>query len=1017
LNLVRYALENRIVMYMFTVLLMGGGIASYEALSRLEDPEFTIKEALVTTQYPGASACEVEREVTDKIETAIQALGQLKKITSISKPGLSIITVEVKDKYDKTTLPQVWDELRRKVGDVQRSLPPGVKPSLVNDDYSDVYGLFLALTGKGYSYGELKDLAKDMKRELLLVKDVAKVEIFGEQQETVYVEMSRSRMAELGISQDDIYRTLAQQNMIVPAGQIRVGEEYVRIVPTGMHKAVEEIGNLMVRARATGELISLKDFAEIKRGYVDPPQTLMRFNGERALGLGISTVIGGNVVTMGDAVEKRLSELRDQVPVGMELHPVYFQPKLVTEAVNGFLVSLVEALVIVIAVLMIFMGLTSGLLVGAMLLITIAGTFIFMLVWNISLERISLGALIIALGMLVDNAIVVTDGILVNVQKGRDGKEAAFQVVAQTSLPLLGATVVAILAFAGIGLSQDKTGEYCYSLFQVVLISLSLSWVVAVTLTPLFCVLTFKPPKGGADSQADPYAGKAYRFYKNSLLACLRRKTMTAGIMAGMLVVAVVGFQYVDRSFFPESTLNKFYVDYWLPEGTHIERTRDDLAKIERFVLKIKDVDSVATFIGKGALRFMLTYSPEKVNTAYGQLLVTVKDYREINDMIPRIKEYLAANFPNADPRINRFRFGPGTGFKIEARFRGPDAEVLRRLANQAKAVMEADSNTEYVRDDWRRKVKVVVPIFSEAKARRSGISRPDLSQALQMNFGGLPVGVYREDDELLPILSRMPESEREDVADITNVMVWSNVHRKMIPINQVVSGFRVEWEDAIIQRRNRLPTITCQCDVKSGTAEATRSKLASKIEAIELPSGYELEWGGEYEDSEDGQSALGKVLPLSFLAMGICIIVMFNAIRQPLIIFLCVPLAIIGVTMGLLLTSQPFGFMSLLGFLSLSGMLIKNAVVLIDQIDLEIREGKTIGDAIVDSSVGRLRPVGMAAATTILGMIPLLQDAFFVAMAVTIMAGLAFATALTLIVVPVLYAIFFRTSFNRAVR
>jgi len=818
MNIAQYALRNRVVMFMFTVLLIGGGAVSYEKLARLEDPEFTIKEALVTTEYPGASPREVEQEVTDKIETAVQQLGQIKRVTSISRAGLSIVTVEIKDKYDKYALPQVWDELRRKVGDAQGGLPPGVKPSLVVDDFGDVYGVFLALTGKGYSYKELNDFAKDLKRELLLVRDVAKVEIYGAQQETVYVEMSRARMAELGISQSDIYETLKRQNMVVPAGQVKVGSEYIRINPTGMHDSVEQIGELLVPASRSGELIYLKDFAKIERGYVDPPRTLMRHDGQRALGLGISTVMGGNVVTMGEAVKKRLGELEAIAPVGMQLSPVYYQPELVTKSVNGFVINLAEALAIVIITLMIFMGLRSGLLVGVILLLTVAGTLICMLVWSISLQRISLGALIIALGMLVDNAIVVTEGILINIQGGMDRIKAATRIVSQTALPLLAATFVAILAFSGIGLSQDSTGEYCYSLFQVILISLSLSWLLAVTLTPLFGVILIKAKTGGKDK--DPYGGTIFQVYRKFLLLCLGRRWLTCAALIGLMCLALYGFGHVNKSFFPDSTLDKFYVDYWAPEGTHIRDTARELEKIEKFVHGLDGVESVSTFIGQGALRFMLTYSPEKNSTgAYSQLIATVKDYRQIDAMIPKIRKYLADNYPDAEPVVDRFVFGPGGGFKIEVRFRGPDPGVLRRLSNQAKAVMSRDPNTRNVRDDWRRMVKLLVPQFSEAKARRAGISRPDLTDALQMTFSGLPVGLYREEDELLPIMSRPPEAERVNVDNINDVQVWSPVHGRMIPVNQIVSGFKTLWEDPVVQRRNRLPTITAKCNPKVGTA------------------------------------------------------------------------------------------------------------------------------------------------------------------------------------------------------
>jgi multidrug efflux pump subunit AcrB len=1015
MNIAQYALNNRVVMYMVTVVVIGGGILSYQSMSRLEDPEFAIKEALIVTQYPGASPQEVEQEVTDKIETAVQALGQTKLVTSMSKAGLSTITVEVKDKYDKKTLPQVWDELRRKVRDVQGNLPPGAGTPKVYDDYGDVYGVFFALTGEGYSHQELYRAAKNLKRELLLAQDVARVEIFGNQQETVYVEMSRAKMTELGISQDQIYQTLSNQNVVVPSGEVTIGTEDIRISPTGIQNSVEEIGNLLIRSSAqpsTGypeqdKLLYLKDVAQIKRGYLDPPVVLMSHNGLPALGIGISTVAGGNVVTMGKAVMDKLAHLETTLPLGMKLSPIYYQPERVTEAVNGFAISLLEALVIVVAVLMLFMGIRSGVLVGSILLLTICGTMIVIRFWDISLERISLGALIIALGMLVDNAIVVTDGMLVGIQSGMNRRDAALHIVSRSAWPLLGATTVAILAFAGIGLSQNVTGEFCYSLFQVILISLFLSWVFAVTLTPVFGEQFLKVKKEGTTQ--DPYTGVLYRMYRYSLTLCLEHKWLTAASLVILLCVSLYAFGFTKESFFPDSNLKKFYINYWAPEGTDIRKTANDVKKIAEWLKDNDKVESVTTSVGQGVLRFMLTYGPEKTNGSYGFILVGLKEFKDLDELIPQVTTYVTENFPGAEPVVNRFVLGPGGEFKIQARFRGPDPKVLRELSNRAQAIMREDPGIKNVTDDWRRKVKVVVPEFSESKARRAGVSRSDLANALEMTFSGRSVGLWREGDELLPIISRPQENERTSVENIHNVYVWSATNAAPIPIRQVLSGFRTEWEDPIIRRRNRVPTIHAQCDPKTETASAVLERIRPKIEAIALPQGYEMEWGGEYEDSRDAQVALGQMLPLSFLAMIMVIVIMFNAIRQPLVILLTIPFAIIGVTVGLLVTGQSLTFVALLGLISLSGMLIKNGVILVDQIDYEKAEGTEPFPAIVEASVSRMRPVAMAAITTILGMIPLITDPFFVSMAVTIMFGLAFATALTLMVVPVFYAIFFR--------
>ncbi len=1014
MNIAEYALNNRVVMYMITIVVIGGGLLSYQSLSRLEDPEFAIKEALIVTQYPGASPHEVEQEVTEKIETAVQALGQLKLVTSISRAGLSTITVEVKDKYDKKTLPQVWDELRRKIGDIEGSLPPGVKSPVVYDDYGDVYGVFFALVGEGYSYQDLYRTAKNLKRELLLVQDVARVEIFGAQQETVYVEMSRAKLTELGISQDQIYRTLSTQNSVAAAGDVKIGTERIRISPTGIRNSVEEIGNLLIGSSVQGsgsstepnKLLYLKDVAQIKRGYIDPPRVLMRHNGLPALGIGMSTVSGGNVVTMGNAVMNRLKDLETPLPLGMELSPIYYQPERVVEAVNGFVVSLLEALVIVVGVLMLFMGIRSGLLVGSILFLTVCATMIFMWIWNISLERISLGALIIALGMLVDNAIVITDGMLVGIQSGLNRKEAALQIVSRSSWPLLGATAVAILAFAGIGLSQNVTGEFCFSLFQVILISLLLSWVFAVTLTPVFGERFLKAQKEG--TAQDPYQGVLYGTYRKSLARCLRHKWITATSLVALLCAAGYAFGFTKESFFPDSNLKKFYINYWLPEGTDIRETAKDVKRIEDQLKKNDKVESVTSSVGQGVMRFMLTYAPEKTNGSYAFILIGSKEFDDMDGLIRDLGMYLSENFPSAEPVINRFVLGPGGEFKIQARFRGPDPRVLRELSNRAQTIMRADPGTKNVRDDWRRKVKVVVPEFSESKAGRAGLSRADLANALEMTFHGLQVGLWREGDDLLPIVSRPQENERTNVNNIHNVHVWSSANSAQIPIGQLLSGFRMEWEDPIIRRRNRVPTIHAQCDPKTETASAVLERIRPRVEAIKLPQGYELEWGGEYEDSRDAQTALGKMLPLSFLAMIVVIVIMFNAVRQPLVIFLTIPFAIIGVTIGLLVTGQSLTFVALLGLISLSGMLIKNGVILVDQIDFERIQGKPPFTAILDASVSRMRPVAMAAITTILGMIPLLTDPFFVSMAVTIMFGLAFATALTLVVVPVFYSILF---------
>jgi len=976
-------------------------------MSRHEDTEFTIKVALVMTPYPGASAEEVEQEVSDYLEIAVQQLGQLDRVESKSDRGLSTLTVTVKDNYDAETLPQVWDELRRKIGDAAGGLPAGAGQPIVIDDYGDVYGVFVAVTADGYTYAELKNYVDFLRRELLLVDDVGKIATYGERTEAIYISFDRDRMSQLGISSSGIVDDLLQKNLVTNSGRVRVGSEFITIEPTGGLSAIEQFEELIIRGSG-GQQILLRDIATIRRDYVDPQNTILRFDGKLSIGLGISTIAGGNVVTMGEALRDRMIELEGQRPVGMDFGIVSMQSDAVAAAISGFVVSLLQAVTIVIVVLLLFMGLRSGLLIGAVLLVTIVGSFIFLNPMAVALERISLGALIIALGMLVDNAIVIVDGILIRMQKGEKPEAAASAVVKQSAWPLLGATIIAILAFAAIGTSDDSTGEFCRSLFQVVMVALLLSWVTAVTITPLLCVMFLKPPKQ-EQGRTDPYGSGFYLKYKAVLQGCIRKRYLTTVVVAGMFGTALWGFTYVDQSFFPGSTRPQFMLDLWLPQGTHIDVTASQVAEVEQYLGEFDEITHVTSLIGQGGLRFLLTYTPELLNGAYAQLLVDVDDYRSIERIGPIIERELQARYADTLSYYSSFQLGPGSTGKIQARFSGPDIPVLRRFAEQTKAIFRADSDSKSIRTDWRQRVKVIRPVLADQRANISGITRPMVAQAMAEAFQGRVAGYYRENDLQIPIILRAEDYLRQDIASAQNLQIWSPIAQRMIPLRQVVSEFETSFEDEIINRRDRKRTMTIYADPEEGLATALFSRVRPQVEAIELPPGYALEWGGEYEDSGKAQAALAGSIPIFVLAMILVTIALFNSLRQPLIIWLCVPLALIGVTLGLLSTGQPFGFMALLGFLSLMGMLIKNAIVLIDQINIEQTEGKELLTAIIDAGASRLRPVAMAALTTALGMIPLVMDAFFASMAITIIGGLMFATVLTMVVVPVFYAMFYK--------
>jgi multidrug efflux pump subunit AcrB len=1020
MNIAKLSIERKTITLVLTAALVLGGVIGYQNMSRLEDPEFTIKDALVITPYAGATAREVEEEVSDEMEVAVQKMSQLDEVQSRSERGLSTLTVTMQEKYDKSSLPQIWDELRRKVNDAQSSLPPGAGPSIVVDDYGDVYGVFIVFYGDGYSYAELKKVTDMLRRELLLVEDVAKIDTFGERKEAVYIELDRDRIAQLGVPPSTIIKELQSKNLVSDAGRAKVGAEFITLNPTGEYTTVDDFNGLLLNA--DDKQFYLRDVGEVTRGYVDPYNNAIIYDGRNAVGLGISTVSGGNVVTMGAALEARLMELRPDIPLGVKVGIVSLQSEAVNIAIKGFIVSLLEAVAIVIVVLLFFMGARSGLLIGAVLTITIIGSLFFLDRMGVALERISLGALIIALGMLVDNAIVVVDGILVGIQKGKKSVEAAIDVVKQSAIPLLGATIIAIMAFAAIGTSQDSTGEFCRSLFQVIMVSLLLSWVTAVTLTPLLGTMFLKraevkksakgegaEPVQDEQQNEDPYDTPFYRRYRGLLTACIRFRWITVAAVAGIFVTAVFGFGFVKQSFFPPSTRPQFMVDLWLPQGAHIEQTEAKAKELEAGVRKMEGVTHVSSLIGQGGLRFLLTYAPERKNSAYAQLLVDVEDATHVDKLIPKVDAYIKENFPDTLGYGYKFELGPGSKGKIQAQFIGPDSDILRNLANQARDLMEANPKAKAVRTDWRQRTKVIRPVIIEEQANLMGVDREDIAAALRRAFQGQTIGVYREGDLLLPMIMRAPELERDNIDSLRSIQIWSWSARQHIPITEVVSGFETSYEDEIIIRKDRKRTITTFCDPNSGTANELLAELMPKIEEIELPDGYQLHWAGEYEDSGNAQGSLMASIPVFIGLMILATICLFNNLRQPLVIWLCVPLALIGVSAGLLSTGQPFGFMALLGFLSLSGMLIKNAIVLIDEINAQQADGAAPMEAILASGTSRLRPVAMAASTTALGMLPLFFDAFFVSMAVTIVFGLVCATILTMIVVPVFYAIVYR--------
>lgn len=1004
MNIARASIKRKTVILFLCVLAVVAGVMAYVEMGKLEDPSFTIKTAVVTTQYQGATATEVETEVTSRIEDAIQAMGEVKEIRSRSTDGLSIIYVDIKSTYTAEDLPQIWNVLRQKVTDVTPSLPPGASEPIVNNDFGDVFGQFYALVGDGYSMKELWDHADFLKKQLVLLPGVARVSITGDQTEAIYVEFSRTKLSTLGLSPQAIFGVLNKQNTVSAVATSSLGTEFLRIDPTSAITDVNDIGDLVLGGSGAN-LIRLRDVAEIRRDYLDPPRFLIRRDGRPALGIGISSVAGGNVVTMGELIKKRLAELEEMTPIGMELEEIYMQSDAVTESVNNFIINLIESVVIVIGVLLIFMGLRSGLLIGGVLVLTIAATFTIMNIEGIFLHCVSLAALIIALGSLVDNAIVVTEGILVGVQRRQSAEDAASDTVGGTVWALLGGTIIAVLAFAPIGLSPDSTGEYCKSLFQVVGISMLLSWLLAITVTPVLGTMTLKP----SVTHTDPYNQPLFRAYRAVLEWCLRYRWLTIGTVLALFVLSIIGFNFVDKSFFPDAGGVYYITDLYQPQGRSIESQSAHTRELEEFLLKQPETKNVTSFIGGGALRFILTYTTADPNTAYSQLLVEAKTPADADVLIQKTDEFLKESMHDVRGVSKLFAKGSSSGPKIEARFYGDDPAVLRDLAAQACAIMEQDSSIEFVRTDWREPVKVLRPQVAKDQMSALGLTRPDINQAILTATTGYAVGVYRDGDKLLPILSSVPKNERYQIDRLLSSPVWAPAANKMTPLGAVVTDIKTVFDNAIIHRRDRSRVITAQADVRIGqNSTEAFNRVRSKIEAIPLPIGYQLKWGGEYDSQQEAQGGLSKLIVPCILLMFTITVFLFNGFKQPIIIFLCIPLIFIGVTPGLLLMNSSFSFMALLGVLSLVGMLVKNTIVLLEQVASDFASGRDRYETIVESGVSRLRPVSMSALTTVLGMCPLIWDLLFSSMAITIMFGLAVSTVLTLLFVPVLTAVFY---------
>ncbi len=1007
LPIAEIVLRRRLHAWLIAIICLVGGVVAFFSIGQLEDPEFTIKEAIVVTPYPGASAEEVATEVTEVVENAIQQLPQSDEVISRSSPGMSEVRVVIRDEFRGDELTQIWDELRRRVDAVQGDLPPGAGPSLVNDDFGDVYGMYYAMTGEGLTMAELRDAAKVLRRGLLAVEGVSKVEIAGATDEEIVVEVDEARLAALRIAPDELAQALANADRAVASGSVRSGSLRLRISPTGAFDSLDALRALPV---GSGEQrLRLGDIATVTRGYPDQPDLIVRHQGQAALTLGVSGVSGANIVDVGEAVDAELDRLLPRLPLGVDLHVLYAQHTVVDEAVSGFVRDMFLAVAIVVITLCLAMGWRAGVVIGGVLVLTLGGTFILMLLGGIELQRVSLGALVIAMTMMVDNTVVVCDGILVRLRQGRAMVKACQQTVDQTLWPLFGATLIGILAFAGIGLSQDTTGEFLFSLFWVICSSLLLSWLLAMTLVPLLSAYLFRSEEREDEgTDTDPYAGRWYERFRTLLRGALRRRGWIAGGLAALTVGCVMLFGMVPQSMFPASTTPLMYVDMTLHRGTDIQATDARAAEMAEFLREQEGVTAVSTFVGAGATRFMLTYAPQRPDPAFAHFLVQGEDYQRLDALTTELNQRFHQIAPDAYVHATRPQFGPNPDALIEARFIGESPAVLRELSAEARRRLDREAGLLAVRDDWREPDMVLRPQLDLARMAELGVTREAVASALHMATDGAPQSVFRERDELIPIVLRTRGGQGAD--DLLERQVWSATQNRYVPLSQVADGVQTSFEDAIIHRRDRLATVTVLGEPLPGElASQAQTRIQAMLEDIPLPEGYRLEWGGEHETSSDANAALMQTLLLPYLGMFLITMLLYPTWRQPVVIWLVLPMTICGVSLGLLASGLPFGFMALLGLLGLTGMLLKNAIVLVDEIDRQIAEGRPRLTAIVDAGASRLRPVLMVALTTVLGVIPLLLDPFFANMAVTIMAGLAFATILILVAVPVFYAMLAR--------
>ncbi len=1036
LDFSRWGLSNRKLVSFFVAILVVGGIVSYDIMPKLEDPAIKVKQAMVITTYPGASAHEVELEVTDKLEKAIHEMSGIDNVQSQSMNDLSLITVELKTTVKDEDVEQHWDILRRKVSNAASSLPGTASTPQVRDDFGDVFGMFYALTADGLTDREMSDYAELVKRNVADIEGVSRVEIYGQRQECIYIEMRQDKMANLGVMPIEVIQTLNNQNRTTYSGYYDNGTHRVRVTVDDRFKKVEDIANMIIQGH-DDEQLRISDVARVYKGYADPTRNEMKRDGQHALGISIAGVADKDIIKVGKQVEKTIAELSKTMPLGVKFEKIFNQPERVESALNTFLVNLLESVLIVVVVLIFTMGFKSGLIIGLSLLSIVFGSLLVLKGFDGTLQRVSLAAFILAMGMLVDNAIVIVDGILVDLKQGKPRDEALTAIGRRTAMPLLGATLIAILAFWPIFLSPDTAGVYVRDLFIVIAVSLMLSWVLALVHVPVMADHMLKAPEKTDGGDDDLYKGWSYTVLEKIMNFGLRFRVIMIAAAIGLVLLSVWSYRFLNQAFFPDMEYDQLYMEYKLPEGTNHTQVAQDLAEINEYLKTRKEVTHITTAIGGTPSRYNLVRSVATPSLSYGELIIDFETPKALVENIDDIQKELNKRYPDAYIKLKRYNL-MFKKYPIEICFSGPDPSVLHRLADSAMAVIAASDKVYLPTSDWEPQVPVLSVNYDQPSARTTALSRSDVATSILAYTSGIPIATFYDGIHNESIVLKCTDAQGNDLDRIDNVPVFGimpnfnnllnrSTLQKLLsgaidkdniiemitqttPLKQVAKAVELKWEEPVVMRYDGQRQQRVQCSPRPGVGtEAARASIAKQIEKIKLPTGYSLSWQGEKMASDRSMKYLFNGFPLAIILIIMILIMLFKDYKKPAIIFCCIPLIFVGVIPAVLITGKPFGFVAIVGVLGLIGMMIKNGIVLMDEINLQISEGIEPKAALVNSSKSRLRPVMMASLTTILGMIPLIPDAMFGSLAVTIMGGLFVGTLITLIFIPILYAMFFK--------